>query len=320
MQRSTLSARAALVTAALLLPSTPALAGLDILLTNDDGFDQIGVTTLRQKLIDAGHSVTTVAPATQQSGKGGSINTEVFDFTPGVGLMQLTNTTPGANPVWSVAGTPADAAKAGLDIILGGSPPDLIVSGLNFGQNLGKPASNTSGTEGAALIGVFRGIPSIAGSVALDISESGAGFPSTVAAMAPASDFIVSVVAEIEGGGFPEKTKMLNVNFPVPYGDIVGVAITKLGDGADLDLPLFDPSQGFPAFGIPPLPFPSCSSSPVCFAAVGLGFSPFPDGEKDADVDAHRGEFITISPMDGNMSAGKKAETDTDALLGALTP
>jgi len=138
--------------------------------------------------------------------------------------------------------------------------------------------------------------------------------------MAPASDFIVSVVAAIEGAGFPDKTKMLNVNFPVPYGDIVGVAITALGDGGDLELPLFDPSQGFPAFGIGPLPFPSCSSSPVCFAAVGLGFSPFPDGEKNADVDAHRGRFITISPMDGDMSAGRKAEEDTGAMLGALTP
>jgi len=303
--------------AALCLAAGAAHAGLDILLTNDDGFDQIGVTTLRQKLVDAGHHVTMVAPAAQQSGKGGSQNTEVFDFGA---VMQLTNTTPGPNPVWSIAGTPADAAKAGLDIILS-SPPDLIVSGLNFGQNLGKPASNTSGTEGAALIGVFRGIPAIAGSVAVDISESGAGFPSTVAAMAPAADFIVSIVGAIEADGFPSKTKMLNVNFPVPYEDIQGVAVTKLGDGADIDFPLFDPSQGYPAFGIPPIPsFPPCSASPVCFAAVGLGFSPFPDGEANADVDAHRGRLITISPMDGNMSAGNKAEDATDDLLGGLAP
>lgn len=304
--------------ALLLLVAMPASAGLDILLTNDDGFDAPGITELRNALIDAGHSVTTVAPAENQSGKGGSINTEVFDFEDGV--MMLVNHNPGQpNPLWSLAGTPADSAKAGLDILMKDSPPDLVVSGLNFGQNLGKPGSNTSGTEGAALVATFAGIPSIAGSVALDISES-PNFPSTIAALAPASAFIVDVIATIEADGFPEKTRMLNVNFPVPYEDIVGVAVTKLADGADLALPLFDPSKGFPAFGVPPLPFPGCDVSPVCFAAVGIGFSPFPDGEKNADVDAHRQKFITISPMNSDMSAGKKAEDATSDLFDGLTP
>ena len=45
------------------------------------------ITALHAALVGAGHNVTVVAPATQQSGKGGSINTEVLDFTPGVGLM-----------------------------------------------------------------------------------------------------------------------------------------------------------------------------------------------------------------------------------------
>ena len=64
---------------------------LNILLTNDDGFDAPGIMALREALTEAGHNVTLVAPATQQSGKEGSINTEIFDFTPGVGAMKLTN-------------------------------------------------------------------------------------------------------------------------------------------------------------------------------------------------------------------------------------
>jgi 5'/3'-nucleotidase SurE len=294
---------------------------LDILLTNDDGFDSPGITALHGALVAAGHSVTLVAPADQQSGKGGSINTEVFDFTPGVGLMLLTNHGGG---VWSLAGTPADAVRAGLDIVLAGNAPELIVSGLNFGQNIGKPGSNTSGTEGAALQGTFRGIPSIAGSVELQIFES-PNFPSTVAAFAPASDFVVSAIDSlvVKNGSdvLPAHVRMLNINFPVPYENIQGVKITGLADGSGLELPLFDPSQGFPAFGIPPLPFPSCADADTagesCFAAIGIGFSPTPDAVKKSDLDALDEGFITITPMDADMTGPK---TDIEGTLGNLEP
>ena len=307
---------------AALIGGVPATAGaLDILLTNDDGFDSPGITALHAALLGAGHNVTVVAPADQQSGKGGSINTEIFDFTPGVGLMPLVNRGGG---VWSLAGTPVDAVKAGLDIVLAGSPPDLIISGLNFGQNIGKPGSNASGTEGAALAATFRGIPSIAGSVELLIQES-PNFLSTVAAFAPASDFIVSTVsALVEKNGsdvLPNHVRMLNINFPVPYASIQGVQITALADGGSLEIPLFDPSQGFPAFGIPPLPFPSCADADmpgeVCFAAVGLGFSPTPDAVKNSDLDALSANFITITPMDSDMTGPK---IDLEGTLGTLEP
>jgi broad specificity polyphosphatase/5'/3'-nucleotidase SurE len=114
---------------------------------------------------------------------------------------------------------------------------------------------------------------------------------------------------------------LLNINFPVPYADITGVKVTALADGSDLELPLFDPSQGFPAFGIPPLPFPSCSDADTagefCFATVGLGFSPSPDAEKKSDLDALRDDFITITPMTADMT-GKKI--DLEGTLGNLSP
>ena len=116
---------------------------LRILLTNDDGVDAEGITALRTALLAAGFEVVVVAPATQQSGKGGSINTGVFDFNVGEGTMMLTNL---GDAVWSLAGTPADSVKAGLDIVMADDPPDLVVSGLNEGQNLGKPGSNASDT------------------------------------------------------------------------------------------------------------------------------------------------------------------------------
>jgi 5'/3'-nucleotidase SurE len=283
---------------------------LRILVTNDDGFDSAGVDALRSALVAAGHDVVVVAPADQQSGKGGSINTGVFDFTPGGGTMMLMNH---GNDVWSLAGSPSDCVSAALDIVMAGDPPDLIVSGLNEGQNIGRPGSNTSGTEGAALRGVFRGIPAIAGSMEILFAEAGDDFPSTVASYAPAADFIARLVARlvaVNGSDvLPARAPMLNVNFPVPYSGIQGVRVTALAEGSDLELPLFDPSQGFPAFGIPPIPsFPPCSSvdeaGEFCFATVGLGFSPTPDPVRHSDLDALREDSITITPMDADMTSG----------------
>lgn len=308
--------------ATLLLLAPLSASGLDILLTNDDGFDADGITTLRQALIDAGHDVTVVAPAVNQSGKGGSINTAVFDFDPSEGLMTLTHHGDG---VYSLTGTPADCVKAGLDVVLADDPPDLVVSGLNEGQNLGKPGTNTSGTEGAALRALFSGVPAIAGSVGLLFEEQGDDFPSTVAAYEPASDFIVRTIDRLVAANgsriLPKRVGMLNINFPVPYEDIQDVEVARLGDGSDIDLPLFDPSQGFPAFGIPPLPFPACGGpSPVCFVAVGVGFSPDPDPVRHSDVDAFRDGSISITPMDGDMTAGGFGLLVTAIQLHGLAP
>jgi 5'/3'-nucleotidase SurE len=286
--------------------SLPASAnGLNILLTNDDGFDAPGITILRGALLAAGHQVTVVAPAENQSGKGGSINTEALDFTPGVGLMQLINHGGG---VFSLAGTPADSVKAGLDIVMKDDPPDLVVSGCNFGQNIGKPGSNTSGTEGAALRAAYSGVPAIACSVGILFSEARDDFPSTVAAFGPAADFIRRAIdALVEKNGtqvLPNKTVALNINFPVPYGNILGVETTELANGSDLELPLFDPSQGFPALGVPPLPFPTCDDAiafgGACFAAVGVSFSP--DEGRKTDLGAQRGDYISITPYSADVT------------------
>jgi 5'/3'-nucleotidase SurE len=283
---------------------------LRILLTNDDGFDSEGITALREALVDAGHDVTVVAPATQQSGRGGAINTGVFDFTPGGGTMLLTNY---GDQVWSLEGTPSDCVTTALDVVMAGDPPDLIVSGLNEGQNIGKPGSNGSGTIGAALRGLFRGIPSIAGSMEIIFSESDDDFPSTQVSYAPASDFIARAIDRLTSRNgtriFPRGVRTLNMNFPVPYAEVQGVRVTRLGEGSDITLPHFDPSQGFPAFGIPPIPsFPPCADAvdtgDICFSTVGLGFSDSPDPVRNSDLDALREDFITITPMDGDMTTG----------------
>ena len=302
---------------------SPSALALDILVTNDDGIGSEGLQTLAAVLTAAGHDVTVVAPAEQQSGKGGSINTGVFttDFIPIVRV---------APHQWAVQGTPSDAVNVALNILMANDPPDLVVSGLNEGQNLSKPTSNVSGTVGAALRAALgSGIPAIAGSVGILFSESQLDprFPSTHAAYPAAANFIASVIAVLEAEGddslMPKRMNMININFPVPYTDWAGVAITRLGDESDLELPFFDVTQGFPPF-FPALPIaPSCDSTPVgghCLASVGVVFNAGPDTEKNADTDAHRANLISITPMDGDMTAGKKAAKHLGRVLRDLLP
>lgn len=301
-------------------------SALDILLTNDDGWDKHGIQTLREALCDAGHHVTLVGPAINQSGRGGSFNTGAFSSSSAMALTK--HATDDCGDVYSLAGptapgrfggTPVDSLKAGLQVVLADNPPDLIVSGNNEGQNLGKPTSNGSGTVGAALQGAFEGIPAIAGSVGVNLAESGTGFPSTEAAYEPAAQFIVDLIdvlhARFGAAMFPKKVRLLNVNFPVPYGEIKGIRLTNLADRSEIELPLFDRSEGFAQ--VPPAATMSCSTLPVGEAcSVGVAFRQVtgPDAVTDADTDAHAAGYISITPMDGDMTA----TTGTGALTGVL--
>jgi 5'-nucleotidase len=307
-----------------------AASALDILLTNDDGPNP-GISAARAALCSAGHSVTVVRPATNQSGRGGSLNTTAVSSSGFMALTRVSSDACGAvyslaSPTAQYGGTPVDSLKAGLDVILVGDPPDLVVSGLNFGQNLGKPTSNASGTVGAALQASLDGIPAIAGSVGLLLSENPT-FGSTLASFAPAAAFLVNVIAalEAEPGSalLPPKVKLLNINFPVPYTSIGGVAITRLADRAELELPLFDVNLGFAPLR-PPNPLsPNCltlADGGVCSVGVGVQSVAGPDAERDADTDAHAAGLISITPMDGDMTAGTKGADDLAAILGGLTP
>lgn len=325
----------ALALATALVSLAPDRAGaLDVLLTNDDGYMNPGITTLRAALCAAGHHVTMVAPATNQSGRGGSINTGALSSSSAMALTKL-----GADACGDVysldapvapgtyGGTPVDSMKAGLEVLLAGSPPDLVVSGNNFGQNLGKPTSNGSGTVGAALQAAFQGVPAIAGSVGIIFAESGAGFPSTLAAFPLAADFIVRTIAALEAEPgdalLPQGVKLLNINFPVPYAGIGGVAITRLADRSELELPLYDRNVGFPPFGVPGNPgLNNCATLSVgqsCSVGVGIRFVSGPDAERSADTDAFAAGLISITPMDGNMTAGG-AGNALHAILSGLAP
>ncbi|GAB7009487.1 5'/3'-nucleotidase SurE [Halorubrum trueperi] len=120
----------------------------EILLTNDDGIDAVGLRALADAL-SSDHDVTIVAPASNQSGVGGARSW--WDTT-----VEYAETDTG----YAVEGTPADCVAV-ADVALG-LDPDVVVSGCNHGPNIGAHILGQSGTVGAAMESSFLGTPAIA--------------------------------------------------------------------------------------------------------------------------------------------------------------
>jgi 5'-nucleotidase len=130
---------------------------LRILVTNDDGYDAAGIDAVVEALrVVPGVEVTVVAPATNQSGSGDNT-------TPG-GVTSFAAQTISGYPAVAVNGFPADSVLHALRVL--GVNPDLVVSGINFGQNIG-PFVPVSGTVGAARTAARNGIPTLAASQGL---------------------------------------------------------------------------------------------------------------------------------------------------------
>jgi len=171
-----------------------------ILITNDDGIQAPGIKALEQGLAPLGE-VTVIAPDKEMSATSQSITLH----TP-LRIHRIDDRH------YAIAGTPADAVILALYHILT-QRPDLVVSGINPGANLGENVCY-SGTVGAAMEGVIHHVPSFAISLAsrkdLDFSASAA--------------FAVQLATKIlEEGLTPEVC--LNVN--VPHGEVLGVRVTR---------------------------------------------------------------------------------------------
>jgi 5'/3'-nucleotidase SurE len=260
---------------------------LRILLTNDDGYGAPGITTVRDALLEAGHEVTVVAPSGDESGSGGRVTTR--------GTIDYAQRSSGE---WSVDGSPADAVLVGLLHIMEEQPPDLVVSGANFGQNLGYAIN--SGTVGAATVAMYVGIPAIAVSVGVDLSERDAlplPFPTTFQAFGDAAELSVQVIDELQragsGGGrlLPEHT-ILNINYPALRRDeIKGVRVSKAARSAGVRIGYEETGDaGRLRIAIDPLE-PTAES-------------------KDTDWELFARGFVTISVLDGDWDAGQPLRND----------
>lgn len=130
-----------------------------ILLTNDDGIRAPGLVALYRALVAAGHEVTVVAPETVQSATGHGITTATPLLTQ---RLRVDDAFEGI----AVDGRPADCVKLAINQLLGDRLPDLVISGMNSGTNVGINVIY-SGTVAAAIEGGFLGLPAIAVSLFL---------------------------------------------------------------------------------------------------------------------------------------------------------
>jgi 5'-nucleotidase len=125
-----------------------------ILLVNDDGIEAPGLHALAAALGDLPEvRLALVAPMKNRTGSGTQI-----DFGP---LTVLEHPDVYGRPAWMVDGSPLDAVSVGIQGLFRDTPPDLVISGVNQGLNLGRLALH-SGTIGAALRAVLLGVPAFA--------------------------------------------------------------------------------------------------------------------------------------------------------------
>jgi 5'-nucleotidase len=179
-----------------------------LLLTNDDGYHADGLQLLCGALDGLG-DLHVIAPAEEQSASSHSLT-----------LRKRIATNKVKRQHYTVSGTPTDAVLLGVESILKGKP-DLIVSGINHGPNMGEDVSY-SGTVAAAIEGTMLGVPSLAISSLQRTVES-------TEVLARIARVVVESALEL---GVP-KDCLLNVNIPDPdISPIKGVRITKLGSRA----------------------------------------------------------------------------------------
>lgn len=191
---------------------------MNLLVSNDDGYLAAGIRTLANTLAAAGHQVTVVCPDRERSATGHGltlhrpIRAEPVESTFAPGIR-----------AWMCSGTPSDCVKLALGALLE-QPPDMVLSGINHGSNLGTDVLY-SGTVSAAMEGVIEGIPSVAFSLT---SYSAQEFQ-------PAADFAQKLVQFLEKHPLPQAV-LLNVNVPaVPAAALAGAILTRQGVRRYLD-------------------------------------------------------------------------------------
>lgn len=179
-----------------------------VLVANDDGIFSPGIEALALALNEIAE-VVVVAPDVEQSAVGHGITLRRplrFKHTASAGFGDI--------PAYRVDGTPADCVVLGTHLL---GRPDLVVSGINLGPNLGDDLTH-SGTVAAAIEGLALGIPAIA------FSQQGSADGEY--AFAQAAEFARTLAQRVLERSLPPRV-LLNVNFP--RGQARGVRVTRVG-------------------------------------------------------------------------------------------
>lgn len=187
----------------------PDLSAARILVSNDDGINAPGIKVLERIARSLSRDVWVVAPETEQSAAGHSLT-----IRRPLRVRQL------ARRRWAVDGTPTDAVLLGIRHIIKDRRPDLVLSGVNRGANLGDDITY-SGTVAAAMEAVILGIPAIA------FSQVAA--PDQPVRWATAEHWAAGIVRRAAAAGWGRNV-LINVNFPdVAHGHVGGIEVTCQG-------------------------------------------------------------------------------------------
>jgi len=223
---------------------------MHFLISNDDGIDARGIKVLADSLSPLGR-VTIVAPDQNRSGASNSLTLD----SP-IRIREI------ASGCYRVTGTPSDCVHIALTGLLE-SDPDIVVSGINSGANLGDDVIY-SGTVAAAMEGRFLGLPAIA--VSLVFKERPEHY-------ATAARAVGLVVERLRMDPLPADT-ILNMNVPdLPWDQINGFEVTRLGHRhrAEPVIRMLDP-RGIPMYWIGPAGPGQDAGPGTDFDAVGRGF------------------------------------------------
>lgn len=194
------------------------------LISNDDGINARGIQVLSARMAQLGE-ITIVAPEKNHSGASNSLTLGDPIRVKSIGER-----------TFRVAGTPTDCVHLALTGLVE-DDPDMVISGINIGANLGDDVIY-SGTVAAAIEGRFLGLPAIA--VSLDFKERPKYFET-------AAEAVARVVGRLKQDPLPADT-ILNVNVPdIPWEQLKGFEVTRLGhrhrakDSFKMDDPLGRP-------------------------------------------------------------------------------
>ena len=246
-----------------------------ILLTNDDGINAPGLYVLEKIAAKLSDDIWICAPSEEQSGAGHSLT-----LTRPVRLREH------APRRFSVTGTPTDSVTMALRKVMPG-PPDLILSGVNRGANLGDDVTY-SGTVSAALEGALAGIRSIA--LSQVYASEGVG---NAVSFDAAEHWGEQVLRPLLETPFAERT-LVNVNFPpLPAGDVKGIKVVRQG--------FHDYSRGTLVEATDPRGFPY-----FWFGLNGIEQTP----GRDTDLEAIADGYVSVTPL--------QLDYTHEASLGAL--
>ena len=190
-----------------------------ILLTNDDGIDAPGLDVVEEiaaEIAGPTGEVITVAPSTEKSGVAHCIS-----------YLSPARIEARGHNRYAVDGYPADCVLAGIHEVLGGEKPDLILSGVNKGNN---SAENTlySGTIGAAMEGALQGVNAIA--LSQYYGPGNVNLHDQFEASRKTGASVVRSILDANDWGAAPYPIFYNVNFPpVPASDIRGVKVVAQG-------------------------------------------------------------------------------------------